>query len=371
MRIHFLVITFFLTFFFVEITAQGDVQATRTLSGAIDEYFLQGEPIIVSITISGDPGSITVIEQPPVGWTITRVMNDGSRVDGKITWNLTEFTGEKTIKYFLKSPTNADRDGVFSGKVDEVEITGTKILLYPKPTPGEQVPINSELSYNYWLYVPEDYKTIEKEWPIIIWLHGGPLSEEMNVLRNGGPLQLVSNPSNREKFPQLFECVIVIPYCYSAVWSDRRLNETVTELTSKLSINTKRIYIFGGSMGGFGTWSFASAYPELIAAAVPICGAGVAATDAGYSIPAVNLEPLVSVPVWAFHGAKDSVVPEAWDAETVNNLRALGGNVKYTVFPDVGHDCVMHALTYPGLYQWLFQQSKSTQSAASFYEDLH
>ena len=126
-------------------------------------------------------------------------------------------------------------------------------------------------------------------------------------------------------------------------------------------------------MGGFGAWSFAGAYPEWIAAAIPICGAGVEiyVEELHSTIPAVPLENLVSIPIWAFHGAKDSLVLEAWEAQTVQDLLALGGNVKYTVYPNAGHlDTPNYTYNDPEVYQWLLQQRKSRQSAIFIYENF-
>ena len=61
-------------------------------------------------------------------------------------------------------------------------------------------------------------------------------------------------------------------------------------------VDVDRIYVIGYSMGGFGTWHFLKSEPRLFAAGVPI---------AGYSS---GVGKLRSMPIWAFHGAKDSVV---------------------------------------------------------------
>jgi pimeloyl-ACP methyl ester carboxylesterase len=44
------------------------------------------------------------------------------------------------------------------------------------------------------------------------------------------------------------------------------------------------------------------------------------------------------VPIWAFHGDQDNTVRLEYAAETINALKACGGNVKFTVYPGVGHD---------------------------------
>src|SRR5262249_30321293 len=55
----------------------------------------------------------------------------------------------------------------------------------------------------------------------------------------------------------------------------------------------------GLSMGGFGTWAVALAAPDRFAAMAPICGGGDPA----------RVGALRHLPGWAFHGARDPIVP--------------------------------------------------------------
>ena len=109
------ILTFFLLVLITTMTAWGDVQAKRIVTGRVNSYFLPETQITVSIYVTGDPGSVTVIEQPPVDWMITQVQNEGVITDGQIIWNLSGFTGNQTLQYFLMPPAPADaaQDGIF------------------------------------------------------------------------------------------------------------------------------------------------------------------------------------------------------------------------------------------------------------------
>lgn len=114
-------------------------------------------------------------------------------------------------------------------------------------------------------------------------------------------------------------------------------------------VDARRIYMIGLSMGGYGTWDLVARRPELFAAAVPICGGGdenVAARLAG-------------VPIWAFHGTDDSVVPVARSRNMVDALRAIDGDIRYTEYAGTGHNSWGPASREPELLPWLFAQRLS------------
>ena len=105
-------------------------------------------------------------------------------------------------------------------------------------------------------------------------------------------------------------------------------------------------------MGGYGTWALAAAYPERFAAIVPICGGGRPATA----------DALKNLPIWVFHGAKDDVVPVARSTAMVRAIEQLGGKVRFTIYPNTGHDAWTEAYNDPQLYEWLLQHKRLRQS---------
>jgi len=102
-------------------------------------------------------------------------------------------------------------------------------------------------------------------------------------------------------------------------------------------------------MGGDGIWALALAAPRRFAAIAPISGVGDPESACA----------LRSVPVWAFHGAVDPVVPLREDQEMVEALRACGGDAKLTVYPDAGHDAWTAAYGDPALYAWLLAHRRA------------
>ena len=104
-------------------------------------------------------------------------------------------------------------------------------------------------------------------------------------------------------------------------------------------------------MGGYGTWGLAIAYPQRFAAIAPICGGGD---------PSAVCE-IKDVPVWTFHGAKDTVIPVEHSEQMVEHLKSCGGNVQFTIYPDVDHDAWTRTYANPQLYTWLLAQNKEEE----------
>lgn len=85
------------------------------------------------------------------------------------------------------------------------------------------------------------------------------------------------------------------------------------------------------------------------AAIVPICG-GTSYSDYLYLIK--------DIPVWAFHGAKDDIVPVEESKIAVDSLKSFGGKVRFTVYPDAGHDAWTETYNNLEMFEWLLKQSK-------------
>jgi predicted peptidase len=126
----------------------------------------------------------------------------------------------------------------------------------------------------------------------------------------------------------------------------------IDELVQQLAVDANRIYLTGLSRGGHGTWAIAADRPERFAAIAPVCGSADPAKACS----------LKAVPVWAFHGENDTVVSLASDARMVEAVRACGGDVKFTVYPGVGHDSWTATYANPALYEWFLQHNLSSRA---------
>ncbi|MEO9805218.1 MAG: alpha/beta hydrolase-fold protein [Reichenbachiella sp.] len=206
----------------------------------------------------------------------------------------------------------------------------------------------------YRLLKPLDYNP-QKKYPLVVCLHHGGAHGTDNIrqIEGSSAARLLSKQINRSKYPAF----IFVPQCPpGAHWGgipyqpgvDYLVFEMIDELEKEFGIDEKRRYVIGQSMGGSGSWHFVCSRPEMFAAAIPICG---------YADP--NLaENMASVPVWAFHGAKDKLVPVRFSRDMIQAIKKVGGNPLYTEVPDGGHNIWWQVSSTPGLLDWLFAQRR-------------
>jgi predicted peptidase len=134
----------------------------------------------------------------------------------------------------------------------------------------------------------------------------------------------------------------------------RMMFEIADGLLAEYPIDRDRIYVTGGSMGGFGTFEAVSRRPQFFAAAVPICG--------GHDEACAPL--MVDTPIWAFHGDKDDCINVQRTRNMIDAIRAAGGTPVYWEYAGVGHTSVRDlAYDDPRLIEWIFAQSRKTRSA--------
>lgn len=217
--------------------------------------------------------------------------------------------------------------------------------------------VSHDLDLHYLLFLPEGYKTdTARSWPLMLFLHGaGERGTNLSKVAVHGPPKIVKTKRD-------FPFILVSPQCPSGqTWSDESLLALLDEISGKYRVDTNRIYLTGLSMGGYGTWSLGLKNPDRFAAIAPICGGG---SILNILLPPSGKEaPLKRLPVWAFHGAKDSIVPLQQSEEMVNALKKAGNeNVKLSVDPDADHDSWTKAYDDPELYDWFLQHSRQKKS---------
>ncbi|MDP8243218.1 MAG: prolyl oligopeptidase family serine peptidase [Candidatus Hinthialibacter antarcticus] len=238
-------------------------------------------------------------------------------------------------------------------------------------TPGEQVEMKTGLHYNYLLHLPASYDENNPP-PFILFLHGaGERGSNLSSVAVHGPPKLTTNVRYLERRFEWseFPFVVVSPQCPTGEWwQNEHLIELMNEVMQTVNVDQSRMYMTGLSMGGFGTWSFASEYPNFFAAIVPICGSGDAPGWSGLrtytqlDIPKAKIEQLVGIPVWAFHGESDTVVPINEQRQTIEAFQAAGGDAQFTTYPGVGHDSWTTTYNNKDVYDWLLSHQKKQAS---------
>ncbi len=242
-------------------------------------------------------------------------------------------------------------------------LSATFILTMQMPAQPTNAPLSSASfkwqsqrggELKYLLYLPPDYAAKKDErWPLMLFLHGaGERGTDVQRVAIHGPMSLVKKGTN-------FPFIIVAPQCPdNQRWDTEALLQLLEHITAQHAVDTNRIYVTGLSMGGYGTWSLGLKYPEKFAAIAPICGGGniIDMVLAGPEHEAA----LRALPIWAFHGAKDPVVPLVESERMVDFLktRAKHPDVKLTVYPEADHNSWTQTYDNPKFYEWLLAQRR-------------
>lgn len=213
--------------------------------------------------------------------------------------------------------------------------------------------IKKTVSADYLLFLPQGYQPKgEKRWPLILFLHGaGERGTNLSKVTVHGPPKIVKA---RPDLP----FIVVSPQCPEGeTWSNDTLLALLDDVSKRYRVDTNRVYLTGLSMGGFGTWSLGVQHPERFAAIAPICGGGE--TIRVLLASRRNSAAIKSLGVWAFHGAKDPVVPPEESERMVNALKKAGAkDVKLTVYPDAEHDSWTEAYQNEELYKWFLEHER-------------
>jgi len=202
-----------------------------------------------------------------------------------------------------------------------------------------------------------------KKYPLVVLLHGAGERGTDNEKQLTHGVAAFTSKDALEKYP----CFMIVPQCpNSTKWVDvdwsanshvmpkemtdpsRLTIELIRKLLKDEPIDPKRVYLTGLSMGGYGTWDLAARFPDLFAAIAPVCGGGDEATAA----------TIKDLPIWAFHGAKDTVVKTIRSKNMIAAIEKAGGKPKYTEYPTIGHNAWTPAYADPELMKWLFEQKK-------------
>lgn len=204
----------------------------------------------------------------------------------------------------------------------------------------------------YLLHLPKGYRRDGPAWPLLLFLHGaGSSGTNLDRVKRNGIPSMLPTPAGSP----LDQFIVLAPQSRRRGWDPVKLDALLTDAVRRYHVDEDRIYLTGLSMGGYGTWALAAAYPERFAAIVPICGGGRPATA----------NALKDLPIWVFHGAQDDVVPLTRSEAMVRAIEQLGGQVRFTIYPETGHDSWTKAYNDPNLYDWLLEHKRQRQPAST------
>jgi hypothetical protein len=250
---------------------------------------------------------------------------------------------------------------------------------------------------NYRLLFPQGYNaTYDPGYPMIVMMHGAgergncwdntcyhgdrtwkpatnspaaPTNSDSKLLNNdhnllhGGSPHLTARNNAGTKLPndptlsgRSFPGFVLFPQNLNGwdVTSVQDAIRLVRLVAKKYNIDEDRIYIHGLSNGGYGVYEALKRAPWLFAAAAPMS----AISDA--NITSSNLTSTIAhIPLWLFQGGQDTAPSPTKTEGYVKKLRDAGANVRYTLYPNLGHGTWNTAYNEADFFTWLRSQNKS------------
>jgi dienelactone hydrolase len=289
---------------------------------------------------------------------VTREIKDNHIFTGKgntpLLVNNEPFTGVRNTTAFIHQHENLVTGGHLSQ-------SSAFDLLYRNEYP-------SELKYYYSthgdtlpyrLIRPADYDP-SKKYPVVIYLHDFWGKGDDGIVHLRQFVWQLLTPENRKKYP----CFILAPQLPvtepkwkpdgglgSETWPLQATARILANEIKNFSIDPARVYAIGHSMGGAGVIHFATHYPELLAAVVPI--------SAFYKFTPNAALQLARVPSWFVYGGIDNKISAVIRQTIRLDLRDAGANFRFTEIPGKAHRCWNTITeTLPELLPWIFSQQR-------------
>jgi predicted peptidase len=212
---------------------------------------------------------------------------------------------------------------------------------------GHQMALTHTDSLQYLLYTPPAY-TPEGDTllPLLLFLHGGGEGgTDLEKVKTHGPPMMVDTG-------MVFPFFVLSPQNprEKGLWDEHAVARLLDSIMAEYPVDPARVYLTGLSRGGYGAWRMAMQYPGKFAALVPICGVVPGGVYASW-VP--------DIPIWVFHGDQDDVIPVNESIGAIARLQQLGRtNVKFSIYPGVGHNSWEKAYAEPKLIPWLLKQRR-------------
>lgn len=202
-------------------------------------------------------------------------------------------------------------------------------------------------SYNFLLYLPPNYDETKEKTPVVINLHGvGLCGTDLNKTKRYGCI-------NALEMGKTIDAIVVSPQCpRGSFWKPEKIHNSLEWIKKHYALDANRVYVIGMSLGGYGTMDYANAYPDEVAAAMPLCG--------GSTFKPERQKELSKVPLWIIHGTADRAIPVSASQKVVANIKAApngGALLRYDWLPGASHGALARCMYIKEAYDWLFSHS--------------
>ena len=201
---------------------------------------------------------------------------------------------------------------------------------------------------NYFLYLPPGIQTEDREWPVLLYLHGRSLrGDDLDLVTRYGIPSLLA----RGRHLPFIVLAPQLPDGQHWVDADRAWELLEEAVLDRYPVDEDRIYLTGFSMGGGGAWRFAARHADRLAAAVPISASTPPPSQAW-------TDALSDLPMLVYHGDEDPLAPYEPAVAMVEHLREAGQEIDLITVEGEGHGIVQDVYRDPELYVWLLAHER-------------
>ena len=203
-------------------------------------------------------------------------------------------------------------------------------------------------SWKYTVFIPHAHSS-GKKYPVIMFLHG-----VMEGGSNGRKCVTVGLGPAINDQARTFDFIAIFPQSPGDWMGDDVKRVAIATLDRVLAdypaADKSRVFLTGLSNGGDGTWKIGAAYTNRFAGLAPMCS-GVDYDD---------VPNLTKIPIWAFHNSFDPFRSTGRVESMCEKIKSAGGNIKFTKYGDMGHDCWTRTFEEGEVFTWM----KSLRNAA-------
>ena len=190
-----------------------------------------------------------------------------------------------------------------------------------------------------------------KKYPLYLFLHGlgeyAPVYDnELHLIHGGQVHAQAVNDGTYDGF-------LLYPQSTSGYLQSNfgNIMDLMDSLTKYCKMDQDRVVVGGLSSGGQATWDFLESNSERFARVTPISAARV--SDLNY------IPNMLSVPVWVSNGGQDKGPYPSSVTDIVNLYRSLGGDIKQSFYPNLGHAVWNNFWAEPGYFDYLATAHKA------------
>jgi len=191
-----------------------------------------------------------------------------------------------------------------------------------------------------------------KKYPVMLFFHGAGekgwiYDNELQLLHGG---EFFKNQVNSGQF----DGFLIYPQNTGGSFGDSYYQPTfgvIDSLAKYCKLDINRIFIDGLSAGGQACFEVLLLYPQRVAKAAPSSAASTGALG--------GLNNFIHIPIWMATGGQDNNPHPLVAQQVYETIRNAGGDIKWTLYPDLGHFVWNNHWQEPGFLQFMNDMHKA------------